>query len=311
MYLDLSGSMCDIIEDVVAQAITIAMFCRQVNVPFEAHSFTTTAYWREVGKGIKDMPIVESEVDSKFTKVVEMFSSKMNKKTFDEAAYTMFAIGKAHSMSRSIKYHLYSHQMHALDMMGSTPLVQTCFLAAKQVKEFTRKHAIQNTNIMFLTDGQPDGVYVHSDEKADVITHRSHKIIKFGNKTIEGSSSRNLYEAALIRLKEITGATVMGFHLATDASSFGSGYHGVHESKDFSDVIKTWRKDNFSEWKNAKGYDNYFIIKINKSARFDTDEFTPRKADTIGDLKREFKKFNKTKKGNKQLVARITDAVAA
>ena len=311
MYLDLSGSMCDIIEDVVAQAITIAMFCRQVNVPFEAYSFTTTAYWREVGKGIKDMPIVESEVDSKFTKVVEMFSSKMNKKTFDEAAHVAFAIGKAHSMSRSIGYHLYSHEMHMLDMMGSTPLVQTCFLAAKQVKEFTRKHAIQNTNIMFLTDGQPDGVYVNTDEDADVITHRSHKIIKFGNKTIEGSSSRNLYEAALIRLKEITGATVMGFHLATDASSFGSGYHGVHESKDFSDVIKTWRKDNFSEWKDAKGYDNYFIIKINKSARFDTDEFTPRKADTIGDLKREFKKFNKTKKGNKQLVARITDAVAA
>jgi hypothetical protein len=103
----------------------------------------------------------------------------------------------------------------------------------------------------------------------------------------------------------------MGFHLATDASSFGSGYHGVHESADFPDVIKTWRKDNFSAWKNQKGYDNYFIIKINKSSRFDSDEFTPKKADTISDLKREFKKFNKTKKGNKQLVARITDAVAA
>jgi len=311
MYLDLSGSMCDIIEDVVAQAITIAMFCRQVNVPFEAYSFTTTAYWRDIGEGIKPLNTKASEIDAKHSKIVEMFSSKMNKKTFDEAAHIAFAIGKAHSMSRSIGYHLYSHEMHMLDMMGSTPLVQTCFLAAKQVKEFTRKHAIQNTNIMFLTDGQPDGVYVNTDEDADVITHRSHKIIKFGNKTIEGSHGREIYAAALIRLKEITGATVMGFHLATDASSFGSGYHGVHESADFPDVIKTWRKDNFSAWKNQKGYDNYFIIKINKSSRFDSDEFTPKKADTISDLKREFKKFNKTKKGNKQLVARITDAVAA
>jgi hypothetical protein len=76
-------------------------------------------------------------------------------------------------------------------------------------------------------------------------------------------------------------------------------------------VLSTWRKDSFSEWKNEKGYDNYFIIRINKSARFDSDEFDPKKAHTINDIKREFRKFNKTKKGNKQLVARITDAVAA
>ena len=67
----------------------------------------------------------------------------------------------------------------------------------------------------------------------------------------------------------------------------------------------------FFSWKNVKGYDDYFIIKINRTARFDADVFTPKKADTINDLKREFKKFSKTKKGNKQLVARITDAVAA
>ena len=53
MFLDLSGSMCDIIEDVTAQAITIAMFCRQVNIPFEAYNFTSTAYWRQEGTGIR------------------------------------------------------------------------------------------------------------------------------------------------------------------------------------------------------------------------------------------------------------------
>ena len=55
MFLDLSGSMCDIIEDVTAQAITIAMFCRQVNIPFEAYHFTTTAYWRQEGTGIRSI----------------------------------------------------------------------------------------------------------------------------------------------------------------------------------------------------------------------------------------------------------------
>ena len=52
-------------------------------------------------------------------------------------------------------------------------------------------------------------------------------------------------------------------------------------------------------------------VQYGTATRFDADVFTPKKADTINDLKREFKKFAKTKKGNKQLIARITDAVAA
>ena len=194
--------------------------------------------------------------------------------------------------------------------MGSTPLIQTAMLASKITKAFTRKHAIQNTNIMFLTDGYPDGIRIQSDSKSDVQTSRE-MMINFDGKLIRGQGGRKIYEAVLLRLKEITGATIMGFHLAYDASTFGQGYVNVDEDKVFLDVIKAWRKLGFGAWKKCVGYDDYFIIKINRSARFDSDTFEPKKADTINDLKREFKKFAKTKKGNKQLVSRITDAVAA
>jgi hypothetical protein len=312
MFLDLSGSMNEIIEDVTAQAITIAMFCRQVNIPFAAYSFTTTSYWRRTSteEGMREIESKESEIESEGCKVVEMFSSKMNKKTFDEAAYMMFAVAKAHSYSRNQKYHISAHYMHAIDGMGSTPLIQTAMLAAKLTKEFTRKHAIQNTNIMFLTDGYPDGLHVKEDKNANVNTSRE-MIVNFNGKMIKGQGGRQIYKEVLLRLKELTGATIMGFHLAYDASTFGQGYCNVNEDRDFPDVIKDWRKAGFAAWKNCAGYDDFFIIKINRSARFDSDIFEPKKADTINDLKREFKKFSKTKKGNKQLVARITDAVAA
>ena len=310
MFLDLSGSMCEIIEDVTAQAITIAMFCRQVNIPFEAYSFTTTSYWRQEATGIREIKSEASEIQAEGVKVVEMFSGKMNKKTFDEAAYTSFAIAKAHSYSSRLKYHLSAHYLHGIDGMGSTPLIQTAMLAYKIAKKFTNKHAIQNTNIMFLTDGYPDGIRVEEDESSDVQTSRE-IMINFEGKMLKGQSGREIYKNVLLRLKELTGATLMGFHLAYDASTFGQGYVNVDEDKDWPDVIKAWRKDGFGAWKKCVGYDNYFIIKINRSARFDSDTFEPKKAETINDLKREFKKFNKTKKGNKQLIARITDAVAA
>ncbi|SVC39452.1 uncharacterized protein METZ01_LOCUS292306, partial [marine metagenome] len=267
LFLDLSGSMCEIIEDVTAQAITIAMFCRQVNIPFEAYSFTSTSYWRQEGKGIRDIECKASEMNVEGCKIVEMFSSKMNKKTFDEAAYTSFAIAKAHSYSNRMKYHLSSAYLHAVDGMGSTPLIQTAMLAYKITKKFTNKHAIQNTNIMFLTDGYPDGIHVVEDSKTDVKTSRE-IMINFEGKMVRGQGGREIYKNVLHRLKELTGATIMGFHLAYDASTFGSGYVNVNEDKDFPDVIKAWRKMGFSAWKNCVGYDDYFIIKINRSARF-------------------------------------------
>ncbi len=310
MFLDLSGSMAELIEDVTAQAITIAMFCRQVNIPFEAYSFTTTSYWRKSSReeGMRESLPEASEINAEGCKVVEMFSSKMNKKTFDEAAYISFAVAKAHAYSNKQAYHISSHYLHAVDQMGSTPLIQTAILASKLTKQFTRKFALQNTNIMFLTDGYPDGLSVQHDEKANVYTSRE-VMINFEGKMVRGQGGREIYKNILLRLKEITGATVMGFHLAYDASTFGQGYTSI--DGEFREDIKSWRKDGFSAWKNVKGYDDYFIIKINRTARFDADVFTPKKADTINDLKREFKKFSKTKKGNKQLVARITDAVAA
>ena len=310
LFLDLSGSMAELIEDVTAQAITIAMFCRQVNIPFEAYSFTTTSYWRRSNReeGMRESLPEASEINAEGCKVVEMFSSKMNKKTFDEASYIAFAVAKAHAYSAKQSYHISGHYLHAIDQMGSTPLIQTAILAAKLTKQFTRKFALQNTNIMFLTDGYPDGLSIQQDQKANVYTSRE-IMINFEGKMVRGQGGRQIYENILLRLKEITGATVMGFHLAYDASTFGQGYTSI--DGEFREDIKSWRKDGFSAWKNVKGYDDYFIIKINRSARFDSDVFTPKKADTINDLKREFKKFSKTKKGNKQLVARITDAVAA
>jgi len=310
MFVDYSGSMCDIIEDVTNQAITIAMFCRKVHIPFEVYSFTTSG-WH--GRELQDeIEVKGNEIDDLTKiKVVEMFSSKMNNKTFEEAAKEAFGISKAHSYRRDSTYYIAGGQLHQIDAMGSTPLIQTTILAAKLTREFQKKHAIQKTNIMILTDGYPDSIGINDDEHADVKTHRNNKMINFNGKLISGSSSRELYTNCLIRLKEITGAKMFGFHLAHDASSFGQGYWDVEEKdhKEFKDVIKKWRKEGHLVWKKQKGYDDYFIIKVGQ--KHIDDEFEPQKTETIRDIRNEFKKFNKNKKHTKQLVAKITDAVAA
>ena len=311
MFVDYSGSMCDIIEDVTNQAITIAMFCRKVNIPFEVYSFTTSHWY--VSELQDEIEVKGNELDDLTRiKVVEMFSSYMNTKTFEEAIATSWALSKAHSYSRSRSYYLHGGALAIIDSMGSTPLIQTTILAAKLTKAFQKKHAIQKTNIMILTDGYPDSIHINDDKYADVKTHRSNTLVNFNGKLVQGSNTRDLYKNLLIRLKEITGAKILGFHLAENASGFGQGYWDVTEfgsnDPDFKEVIKKWRKNGHSHWNKTKGYDDYFIIKVGQK-HVDT-EFEPKKTETISDIRNEFKKFNKTKKHTKQLVAKISDAVA-
>jgi len=311
MFVDYSGSMCDIIEDVTNQAIAIAMFCRKVNIPFEVYSFTTSHwYGRELQDEIK---VNGNELDDLTRiKVVEMFSSYMNTKTFEKAISLAFGISKAHSYNRKSDYYLHGGALATIDTMGSTPLIQTTILAAKLTKAFQRKHAIQKTNIMILTDGYPDGISISHDEHSNVSTHRSKTMVNFNGKLVYGSNTRNLYKNLLLRLKEITGAKVIGFHLAENASGFGQGYWDVTEhggnDPEFKNVIKDWRKIGHSHWENVKGYDDYFIVKVGHK-NVET-EFEPKKKESIADIRNEFKKFNKNKKHTKQLVAKISDAVA-
>ena len=41
MYIDWSGSMCNICHDTVKQIITLVQFCRVVQIPFEVYTFTS------------------------------------------------------------------------------------------------------------------------------------------------------------------------------------------------------------------------------------------------------------------------------
>ena len=41
LFVDWSGSMCDIMEDTIKQMIQMVLFCKKVGIPFEVYSFTS------------------------------------------------------------------------------------------------------------------------------------------------------------------------------------------------------------------------------------------------------------------------------
>ena len=311
MLLDFSGSMNGILSDVISQTITIALFCKKVNIPFEAYSFTTG-----YNDSITDDHIGDNDIENiQGLKLVQILSSSLNRVQFKESIKHLFAVKLARS-------HGYSTQSSTcpLDSMGGTPLIQSLIACEPLINELKAKTGIQNMNVMILTDGIADRLRVanqyHIDSNdIDIDDVR----IKFGSKIISGKSRAELTASTIKILGELTKSTMIGFFLATNRHDFYYGYNTLSDDPrafhpdGFNGLVKEFNSVGVMNFKKCGGYDDYFIVKVGKKAD-DEFEVKPNKNGNdikINDVKRQFRSFSKSNKQSKQLVNKITDAVAA
>ncbi len=310
MLIDFSGSMNGILKDVIKQTITIALFCKKVNIPFEAYSFTTRGNNKEVNLGENDIENVTS------LKLVNIISSRLKKKDFNESLMNIFAIAEASDWSSPLRY---SH-MSNYDRMGGTPLVQSLIASEKIINKFRAETGVQNMNVMILTDGMGDSIRVNNEYRTETFTQRDGLKIKFGNKFIEGKDRDEIQSNTIKLLGKLTNSKVLGFFLCDGKYDFNNGYSvtnidswGVGKDSKKEIARKKWTTEGVITYKNVGGYDEYFIVKVGGKKVPTEFEVVDKKGTGIGikDIKREFRKFNKNAKNSKQLVNKITDAVAA
>lgn len=314
MLLDFSGSMNGILSDVISQTITIALFCKKVNIPFEAYSFTTGYI-----DSITDDHIGDNDIENiQSLKLVQILSSSLNRVQFKESIKHLFAVKLMRSAHRDGSYYTQSSTC-ALDGMGATPLIQSLIACEPLINALRAKTGIQNMNVMILTDGIADRIRVANQH------YHNHDIdiedvrIKFGSKIISGKSRAELTASTIKILGELTKSTMIGFFLASNRHDFYYGYRTVTDDPrasqhdDFNGLVKEFNSVGVTNFKKCGGYDDYFIVKVGKKVD-DEFEIKPNKNGNdikINDIKRQFRSFSKSNKQSKQLVNKITDAVAA
>lgn len=311
MFVDMSGSMVDIIADVIKQTLTIAMFCKKVGIPFDVYTFTSRAGYCGEGQGSVSNGNELENIES--LRIVQVLSSSMKPQVFKLAMRDLFGMTKTYECRYNAPYYVSRGEVTIYDRMGTTPLIQTTIIAEDIVRKFQKKYGVQKTNIMLLTDGFSDKLSVGHDDSAlkinSVAVDYNMVALNFKGKIIKGSDTFDLYKNCLGRLRELTGAKITGFFLAPKPRDF---HHGIGRGTDYEvrkDLLKTWRKEHIVSFKDVKGYDDYFIVKVGDIQQ--SEEFSPKKTEKISDIRNEFRKFNKGKKLVKQLVNKITDAVAA
>ena len=321
MYLDWSGSMHNNMANTIDQLMLLALFCKKINVPFEAYAFTDrwsddlnderysrSADYHEFNKvEINDVGI------SKTFGLLHLASSTLSTSKFQTS---MKYLARLRSSFRS--NYGYRHEIPNALQLGGTPLGECIISAINMVPEFQKKNNVQIVNTIFLTDGQGHNGFTlwNGSEYTNPEYHSTTVIVDPVTKKHYNISRRdynNGVDSTLLKiLSDRTKSRVIGFYIAptTNKKSFKRemGYSGVEWSKQ-EEIWNEMKKNNFIVLEDTKGYDQYVWVS-SKSLNINTNAIAIDSDMTKGRMKNAFIKQRQGKFGNKVMLSKLAEFVS-
>lgn len=308
-FIDYSGSMSHVLRDVLEHTLNLVHFCKKVGIPFEVYSFTSnySLDGSDVGQS-------EYEFDMKDLVLANLFSSNMSK-----AEYKIAFDQVVNQISFSNAGRFSQHGLSPFEHLGGTPLNAALMAAHHVVKKFNKKHSVQKTNVIFLTDGES-----HSCFPANV------RYCAPSFTTIVGGKQYSLPRTATTpvltkMLGDITGATTIGWYLPSCKSAAVKHLRGMAFSSakelHYSDTTKKWikqyNKDGFFNALNCFGYDSYFLLNSDIKIKDEEFAYKPNTDKSLSDsrgeqskLAREFAKHNVKNRQNRIIMTKFAETIA-
>ena len=308
--IDYSGSMSNVLPDVIEQTLNLVEFCKKVGIPFDVYSFTSGYY--QTNDNCKTTSTI-NEVDLRDVILIHQLSSSMSKGDYTESTKNLWAQywlqKRGHSrLTVCSKY----------ERLGGTPLDTVLTMMYTIVKDFVAKHRVQKTMFVTLTDGDSSRMQVNYD------TGEFNPTVRM--KTGDSNVNINIYNGTVDMMKligTIPSVTTLGFFLPSNDRASASKISGVlsngrwvnKSSTDYKKAIKSYKKDGFLEVKEKMGYNSYIVL--NSNVKIEDKEFEHNSADEIATsrkaqtkLAKEFSKHHGESKKNRVLMSRIAEMVA-
>lgn len=324
MLLDWSGSMDNVLQDTLKQVINLAMFCQRIQVPYRVYAFTTD-YDRDLSydeRLIQQNKIREFRAkfgeqkdllgNAKGFHLLEFFNDKMTSTEFNEMS------------RRLLDYRFRWNEGYST---SGTPLNEALAWCYLNLGDFIKKHNLEKTTFITLTDGEGgqlygdgrrldpvrneyiDGKYVRTKMRhfiRDDVTKKTYEL---------ESDSAQQTEAILRMIKDRHNVSTVGFYICRnhrrDLQSVIKanlpGYTGSSEV-----LIENWRKQfrdqTFASVKNT-GRDDLFLIP-QSATKIEEGELEVKSDAKAASIARNFSKYLNVKKTSRVLLNRFVALVA-
>ena len=301
MLVDYSGSMYNVINDVIRQTLALIMFCKRVNIPFEVYSFTTGRGEREDRLAKKFRLSGKAQFACEGLGLNQMLSSSMSKREYDEATKMFFW--------RSVTYSVYG----ATEALGSTPLNEALMAMQYVISDFRKKYNVEKLNFIALTDGESNGSVVYNSH-GGLVSPGDKVMVEVNGKYVEvsvGRYSRNIKDTTENLLAAISdrGVKTVNFFVCQKRearSVLGRSGFTWMESKEkaremFSKGLLVLDKNN--------GYDRRFIIP-NTSLKDDTVDLNFNEDASTKAIAKAFAKSSGSKKNSRILTQKFSEIIA-
>ncbi len=319
MLIDFSGSMNDIMGDVLEQLIHLVVFCKTVNIPFDVYGFTNQN--KELGaghNGERNILPKDSEVNHCGLSLPQLITSTLKKNDYDEALQFLY-------LRMELCRDKYTYRERSImspnEEYGSTPLNEALIHSHKMIDAFKRNNNIDNMNLVVISDGDANGMSIARDYeiKNKVAADRwGGAVINIMGRNVKLPDTRRAGTKALLEsLKKRFGVTTIGFFLADSSHNFKYKIQDCdtdfdsYYNEDMKKYNREYSKNKCITFNGKLGYDELYIVKSWKNAlATDAIDFDPNAEATKGQLTSQFKKFSKSKKLNKALLTNFGRAVA-
>lgn len=317
MVLDWSGSMTTNIRETLKQLISLTMFCKRVQIPFEVYMFRDLCRADDHNKAAFEHKA--NDIGFENFRMRNILSSRMNSSELNQA-YTL----------------LWAMSVHCSDCdpMGGTPLNQAIVATEFLVKQFRERSKVQIVNTIFLTDGGSNGIKgVMQDSKTvrrtstyDSIGTRKKvkyilqdKVMKkdyhFFGSTLYGQMNGEEVTTNLLKiLKDRVGGNLIGFYLYDYANfkNVAGAFFGGTSNLDtnfFKKMQHSWSENKFVPVTNF-GYDDYYVLNARAMKFTNTGILSVDSTMSKAKIAKSFMTFSEKKSLNRVLLQRFIAKIA-
>ena len=316
MFVDWSGSMSDRMADTLKQLMTLVLFCKKVNIPYDVYAFTSSYGRDEDFATSKNYKVGDARINE--FRLLNLISSSMKNRDWTEmmtyvTMLTNCYVGRyynSYTGSQESKDPIFTPSFSVSPRgysLGMTPLDDCIVTASEIVKTFQKNHKLQIVNAVFLTDGHTSvsplgdswrGAGQWNGEKFEH-DHDAKSVLRGRNGKIY-NNHKNTTDNLLEWFTDETGVPAIGIFLC-EARDL---YYG-----DFTDKqMEEFKTKKCLEAGRHGGYSNYYVIDT-KTKKFKGVDDLKEDASAIA-VKNAFVRESKIRKTQLQIMNKFVDKIS-
>jgi hypothetical protein len=322
MYVDMSGSMSDILRNTIEQCLVLVSFCRLAKIPFDVYGFSNDSYKSSGPQVYGPEKFTMSEVnvdhvgriDSNSFHLKHLIGSTLSPSDYRRSfanlciVWNEYLRGYHHNDSNDTDHGAFYYNWEDAGFgLNGTPFQQTLLASREMIKKFQAKHKLDVVNVIYLTDGE-------GQEGLLMPWTRNGVVYLVDKKTKKKVRVNSNVQAALTQLvRDVTGCKHIGFFLAskTDVARILKGleWDKTIDYDQSRELKKQFREDKYFALSNL-GYDKYFYIQ-SAHGNIEEDKMQIVAGMTKNKMANEFSKSVNSKKSNRALVTQFAEEISA